>query len=392
MRKKIAVIGSTGSIGKNLLEIVEENKKKFNVVMLSADKDHITLLKQAKKFNVRYIIIKDFISFKILQKKLSKSKIKVFNSFSILNRVFKKKIDYVMSAISGIDGLDPTLKFIKFTKTIAIANKESIVCGWRIISRELKKNNTKFIPVDSEHFSLWFGLQKKLNSEIEKIYLTASGGPFYNIDLKKFKYIKMKQALKHPNWKMGKKISVDSATMINKIYEVIEAKNIFNINYKNIEVIIHPQSYVHAMIKFKNGLTKIIAHETTMKIPIFNTLFFDSNKKLKSKKLEIKTLNSLSFDKVDSKRYPSIKILNLLPSKNSLFETVLVSANDTLVELFLKKKIKFNNLNTELFRFIKLKEFSKYKKISPKSVKDIIKLNNYVRLKLLKKVYKFDYA
>ncbi len=390
MINKLAIIGSTGSIGKNLLNIIVKDKKKFKIVLLSANKNYLTLYKQALKFNVKNLIITDKKSFKILQNKTKKTNIKVFNSFDKLETIFKKKIDYVMNSITGIDGLYPSVKIIKYTKKIAIANKESIVTGWNLILRELKKNKTKFIPVDSEHFSIWYGLKNLKKESVEKIYLTASGGPFNKIPIKNFKSVTLEQALKHPNWKMGKKISVDSATMINKIYEVIEAKNIFDIPYENIEIVIHPRSYVHALIKLNNGLIKIIAHETTMKIPIFNTLYAYKHKKIPSKPINIKYLNNLNFKTVNSQRYPMIKLLNLLPSKNTLFETVIVSANDTLVDLFLKRKIKFINIHKELFKFIKLKEFIKYKKISPKNIQDIIKLNYYVRLKLLKKVYKFS--
>ena len=390
MKKKIAILGSTGSIGQNLLEIVSKNKNLFEVTMLSAEKDYITLFKQAKKFKVKNLIIKNSKSFKILTKRTSNRSIKVYNSFADLNLIFKKKIDYVMSCISGLEGLEPTFKIIKHTKKIAIANKESIICGWNIISKEVKKNKVQFIPVDSEHFSLWFGLQNLDVTNVDKIFLTASGGPFYKKPLGKFKNIQLKEALKHPSWKMGKKISVDSSTMINKVYEVIEAKNIFNIPYKKIKILIHPKSYIHAIIKFNNGLIKIIAHDTTMRIPIFNTLFFKTNRKFQSKNLDVKTLNNLSFDKIQTSRYPMTKILNFMPPRCSLFETILVATNDTLVELFLQKKIKFIDINNLLLKFLRLKEFNKYKKISPKKVKDIINLNNYVRLKLLKKVYKFD--
>tara|TARA_X000000950_G_C13910730_1_gene658899 strand:- start:3051 stop:4229 length:1179 start_codon:yes stop_codon:yes gene_type:complete len=392
MKKKIAILGSTGSIGQNLLEIVNKNKNFFEVTMLSAEKDYITLLRQAKKFKVKNLIIRNTKSFEILTKRTSNSSIKVYNSFADINVIFKKKIDYVMSSITGIEGLEPTIKIIKYTKKIAIANKESIICGWNIILKELKKNKVEFIPVDSEHFSLWFALQNLDIKSVDKIFLTASGGPFHKKPLDKFKNIQLKEALKHPSWIMGKKISVDSSTMINKVYEVIEAKNIFNIPYKNIKILIHPKSYIHAIIKFNNGLIKIIAHDTTMKIPIFNTLFFKTNKKFESKNLDVKILNKLSFDKIQISRYPMIKILNFLPSRCSLFETILVSANDTLVELFLQKKIKFIDINKQLIKFVRLKEFNKYKKITPKKVKDIINLNNYVRLKLLKKVYKFDHV
>ena len=392
MKKKIAILGSTGSIGKTLLKIIEQDKKNFNVVLLSANKDHKTLLKQAEKFNVKNLIITNEKSYRILKKKNKKKIIKVFNSFNNIKKILNKKIDYAMSSIVGIEGLDPTYKIIKHTKRIAIANKETIICGWSIINKELRKYNTEFIPVDSEHFSLWYGLKNLDYRSIEYVYLTASGGPFYKVPLQNFKNINVKKALKHPNWKMGKKISVDSATMINKVYEVIEAKNIFQIPYNKIKILVHPQSYIHCLIKFNNGLTKIIAHDTTMKIPIFNTLYNKYDRYIKSKIIDIFKLNRLNFNNVDLKRYPMINILKLLPKKNSLFETVIVSANDTLVNLFLDKKIKYVNLYNYLIEIINRKEFVKYKNKPPKNIEDIIELNHYVRSKILKKVYKTENA
>jgi len=388
MKKKIAILGSTGSIGKTLLDIVSKNESEFEIFLLTANKSYNLLFKQAKKFKVKNLIILDKKSFNILKKKTQNLNINIYNDFNCFNKIFKNRIDYVMSSVVGIGGLEPTVKIIKFTKKIVIANKESIICGWNLIKIELKKNNTKFMPVDSEHFSLWYGLINLNISNVEKIYLTASGGPFYKTPLNKFKKIKISQALKHPNWKMGKKISIDSATLINKIYEVIEAKNIFNISYNKIQILTHPKSYVHALLKFKNGLIKIIAHDTTMKIPIFNTIYFNSNKKILSNKVNFKILNNLDFKKVNSKRYPMIKLIDLLPNKSSLFETVIVSANDTLVECFLKKRIKFTDIQKLLFNILNDDEFSKYKKILPKKLNDIFNLNKYVRLKLIKKVYK----
>ena len=384
MKKKIAILGSTGSIGKTLLEIINKDKKNFEIVLLSANKNYKTLLEQAKKFNVKNIIINEN---NILKSKHNLN-LNIYNSFNHLDKIFKKKIDYVMSSIVGIDGLHPTLNIIKYTKKIAIANKESIVCGWNLISKELKKNKTKFIPVDSEHFSMWYGLRDHSKSSINKIYITASGGPFLNISQNKLNNVRAKDAVNHPNWKMGKKISVDSATMMNKIYEVIEAKNIFNISYDKIKILIHPKSYVHAIIKFNSGMIKIIAHETTMKIPIFNTLYSDSEKKLKSEQLKIEILNNMNFSDIKKTMYPMINILDLLPNKTSLFETVIVSANDTLVQLFLKNKIKFKEIYKNLFSLISSRKFHKYKKISPKKIDDLINLHDYVRLKLIKKVYK----
>ena len=187
---------------------------------------------------------------------------------------------------------------------------------------------------------------------------------------------------------MGKKISIDSATMINKVYEVIEAKNIFEIPFKKIKILIHPKSYIHAIIKFNNGLIKLIAHDTTMKIPIFNSLFSSSSKKLKSKDLDLKTLNNLDFQMIDLKKFPMVKLLRHLPLKQSLYETIIVWANDTLVSLYLKKKIKFSEINKVLFKILKLKEFNKFKNTFPRKSSDITELNDYVRLKILKTVYK----
>ena len=388
MRKRIAILGSTGSIGKTLINIIKKDKTKFEIVLLSAEGNYKELLKQAKFFKVKNLIITSKNSFLKIKKDRYSKKINIFNSFEKLNKIFKKKVDYTMSSITGIQGLKPTIDIIKYSKTIAIANKEAIICGWNLIEKNLKENKTKFIPVDSEHFSVWYALRDIDKNLVDNICITASGGPFLNMPLKKLKNVKINQAINHPNWKMGKKISIDSATMINKVYEVIEAKNIFNFNYNQINILTHPKSYVHAIVKFKNGLIKIIAHDTSMKIPIFNTLYSNEFKKIISNKIDIIKLNSLNFQKVNLKRYPMARLLSLLPIKNSLYETVIVAANDTLVECFLKNKIKFTDIQKYLFKMIMQKEFLKYKKKSPKNIKDIINLNNYIRSKIQKKVYK----
>ena len=388
MKKKIAILGSTGSIGKNLINIIEKEKNKFQIDLISAHKDYNTLLRQVKKFKVKNIIITDPSSYLILKKKTNNLDVNIFNNYRELKSILKKKVDYVMSSITGVDGLYPTINIIKHTKKIAIANKESIICGWGLIQKELNKYQTEFIPVDSEHFSLWYSLKNMNINLIERIYLTASGGPFFKLPLNKFKNIDINKALKHPTWKMGNKISIDSATMINKVYEVIEAKNIFKIPYNKIDILVHPKSYIHAIVKFKNGLIKIIAHDTTMKIPIFNTLYFNTNKTINTSELNLGTLNNLNLIKIDSRRYPMIKLLNLLTEKHTLYDTIVVSANDVLVELFLQKKIKFTEINSKLFKYIKDKEFLKYRNIYPKNLNDILDLNKYVRLKVLEKVYK----
>jgi len=381
MKKKIAILGSTGSIGKTLMEIIKKDKKNFEIVLLSADENYKELLKQAKLFNVKNLIITNKSSYKKIKKKKISNKIRIFNDFENFKKIFQKKIYYTMSSISGIEGLKPTIEMIKYTKNIAIANKEAIICGWNLIEKELKKNKTNFIPVDSEHFSIWYALKGIDKKIIDKIYLTASGGPFLNYPKKKFNTIRKRQAINHPNWKMGKKISIDSATMMNKTFEIIEAKKIFNIPYKKLSIIIHPKSYVHAILKFKNGLTKIIVHDTNMKIPIFNSLYF-SNKTINSKKLDLKTLNNLDFQDVDLKRFPILRILSKLPEKPSLFETAIVSINDKLVKLFLNNRIKFTDISKKMNTMLELNEFKKFKKLKVTKIEDIMSLNSKVKIKL----------
>jgi len=189
-------------------------------------------------------------------------------------------------------------------------------------------------------------------------------------------------ALKHPNWAMGKKISIDSATMMNKVFEIIEAKKIFNLKYNQLDILIHPYSYLHAIVKFKNGLTKFLVHDTNMRIPIFNSLYSSIQKNIKSKKLNIKILNNLSLERVDSKRFPVVNLIKKLTDKDTLFETVIVAANDRLVYRFLNNKIKFIDISRILLKILALKEFKKYNKIYPKKIDDIEQLSKLVSLKV----------
>ena len=383
MKKTIAILGSTGSIGKTLINIIKKDKKEYEIMLLTSNTNYMELLKQVSLYNVKNIIVTDPKTFLHVKKILRGKKINIYNKFNCFNKIFnKRKIDYTMCAISGFEGLDPTLDIIKYSKKIAIANKESIICGWSLIEKELKKNKTEFIPVDSEHFSIWSLIDKSNNNKIDRIFITASGGPFNNYPLNKFKIITPKLALKHPNWNMGKKISVDSATMMNKVFEVIEAQKLFNIEYKKLSILVHPNSYVHAIIKFNNGLTKILIHDTNMTIPIFNSIYQNSEKKLKTKKLNFSIINNLNFKIVDKNKFPVVNIINSIPEKDSLFETIVVSANDKLVNMFLEGKIHFTDISKILLKVIKYKKFQKYKRISPKNINEIINLSDYVSLKI----------
>jgi 1-deoxy-D-xylulose-5-phosphate reductoisomerase len=390
MKKKIAILGSTGSIGKILLNIVKKNNKIFEIILLTANKDHKTLYSQAKKYGVKNLIITNDVSYKILKKKCKKTNINVYNNYYIFNKIFKKKVDYTMNSIVGFAGLKPTLEIIKFTKQIAIANKESIICGWNLIKKKSILNKTKIIPIDSEHFSIWSSLNEfniinriNLNKSIQNLFITASGGPFRNTSSKSFKNIKIDQAIKHPTWKMGKKISIDSATLVNKLFEVIEAQRLFDIDINKISIKIHPKSYIHSIIKFRNGLIKICAHEPNMSIPIASSLDKNLNYKNKSE-TNFKILNNLNFTNVDKKKFPTIKILEKYPNYCTLFDTALVSINDELVSLFLNKKISFEDIFKNLLYMLNLKSIKKLKKIVPKNYKEISEINDFVRLKTLK--------
>ena len=382
MKKTIIILGSTGSIGSTTLKIINRDKNAFNVVLLTANKDYKKLFLQAKKINCKNILIHNVDNYFLSLKKNRNKNLKIFNNIEDFTKNLKKRVDYTMCSITGLAGLKPTLDAIKFSRNIAIANKESIICGWNFIERDLKKYKTKFIPIDSEHFSIWSLIKNYKSSQIQKIFITASGGPFLKLPKNKLTKVSPEDAIKHPNWNMGKKISIDSATLMNKVFEIIEAQRIFDLPLSKFKILIHPSSYVHAIVKFTNGITKILIHDTSMEIPIFNSLYFDdSKKKLKTKEIEFDKINNLSFTQVSNSKFPSINFLKKIPKDISLFETVLVSANDSLVELFLDRKISYLDIYKFLNIITSQKEFTKLKLIKPSSLGQISKLSKYVALK-----------
>ena len=381
MKKRIAILGSTGSIGKYTLDIIRKDKKNFQIILLSANRNYKQLVKQANEFKVKNILIYDDKYYEYAKEKLKYKKINIFSRKDKLSEIFNRKIDYTMCAISGLGGLKPTLEIIKFSKTIGVANKESIICGWYLIKKKLKKYNTKFIPIDSEHFSIWNLTREYSNDDIEEIILTASGGPLLNSSIRFQKTITPEKAVMHPNWKMGKKISVDSANLMNKVFEIMEANRMFNFDLEKYKILIHPQSYVHAIIKFKNGLIKMLLHDVDMKIPIFNSIYDDKLKYIASKKINSKTLNNLNFYEVDKTKFPSIKLLKKISKENTLYDTVITIANDELVKLFLQHKISLRQVVTNLVKIINLKEYKKYFSKKPTSLNEIHKVRKLVRLK-----------
>ncbi len=381
MKKKIIILGSTGSLGKATLDIISFYKKNFNIELLVANRNFKILYNQIIKFKPKYVYLADKNYSKRLNLLLKKNKTKIISNFDEINKKISRS-DIMMSSITGFDGLKYNLSLIKKAKKILFANKESIICGWNLIKKEMTKYKSSYLPIDSEHFAISELIKNKDFKKIRNITITASGGPFLNFDKKLMRHINKKMALKHPRWRMGKKISIDSATMMNKIFEVMEAYRLFDLNSDQINIVIHPQSIVHAIINYKNGTSHALMHNTDMKIPIYSGII---ENKITDKSIinefNINNFSMMNFYKINKSKFPSLEILKNISEKCTLFDTVLISANDELVDLFLKDKIKFNEIILYLKKIINLKSFNKYKYIKPKNFKEIQELNHSVRLK-----------
>ena len=386
MKKTISILGSTGSIGLSTLSIVNTKKNFFKVNFLSANKNFTLICKQIIKYKPKFFIVKNKLIYSKVKKKFAKNKTKILNDLNI--NVIKKS-DITVSSIPGISGLEPTITAIKLSKKILIANKEAIICGWSLLKKEALKYNTKIIPVDSEHYSIFKLLEKEKLSEIKKIYITASGGPFLNFKSKQFKKIKPKDAFKHPKWKMGKKISIDSSTLMNKMLELVEAQKLFNLSSKKIDILIHPESLVHAIIELKNGLKKFIYHDTSMIIPIANAIFeknLNIDKIFKIKRKKVKKIENLSFENVNNKIFPVIKLktkINQFSSSAIIFN----AANEILVDQFLQKKLPFLSISKTIMRIQSDSNYKKYAIKKPKNIKEIIKIDEWARKTIIRKIY-----
>ena len=383
MKKRIVILGSTGSIGISTLNILKKNKFIFDVMLLTANNSYKKLAHQAIQFNAQKVLIKNKKHYQKLKLLLKKTKTKVFSGDISVSKLISKKVDYTMSSIVGLAGLQPTIDSIKFSRSVAIANKETIICAWQILSKLQIKYKTKILPVDSEHFSIMELTKNVEDTEIEEILITASGGPFLKSPIKKLNNVSLREAINHPNWKMGKKISIDSANLMNKVFEVIEACKIFNFDEKKYKIIIHPQSYVHSIIRFKNGLIKMILYDSDMEIPISNTIYGKRNKLLNIKNVNIKNLNNMTFEKVDIKKFPAVKFVKKCLNLGFSTPIILNAANEKLVELFINKKIAFLDIVKTINKIFKDKEFKKYAKRKPESVKEIMIIDNWARLKIV---------
>jgi len=342
MKKRIAILGSTGSIGTQSLEVVRENPDRFEVEVLTANNNVDLLSKQAKEFTPNTVVIGNESKYDELCESLSDLPIKIYAGKDAISQVVEMDtIDIVLTAMVGYSGLLPTINAIKSGKTIALANKETLVVAGEIIQKLAIENKVSILPVDSEHSAIFQCLVGEGQNAIEKIILTASGGPFRGKTLDYLKSVTKENALKHPNWEMGNKITIDSATLMNKGFEAIEARWLFGLNPEQIEVVVHPQSIVHSAVQFEDGSMKAQMGLPDMKLPILYALGFPDRIKTDFPRFSFWDYPELSFEKPDLKNFRSLVLAFNAMEKCGNMPCILNAANEITVEAFLKDKIGF---------------------------------------------------
>ncbi len=334
--QKVVILGSTGSVGKSSLEVIEKNKEEYETTCLVAFSNEELIKAQAKIHKKAKIYIEK------PRGKLSTKKL--LNKDDLLKLISGKDVDTVIAAISGSDGLELIHHSIVSGKKVLIANKEPLVMAGEFMIKEAKKHGAQIIPIDSEHCSIHQSIQGKKENSISKITLTCSGGPFYNLPKSKFKSISLNQALKHPIWKMGRKITIDSSTLMNKALEIIEAKYLFNLGSNKIEAIIHPEGLIHSLVEFHDGTILASMAMPDMKIPISYGLGFPDTIENGVNKINLKNLEKLSFKQIDPNKFPSLDFAYFAIKHAKGMPIILNAANEVAVELFLDSKISFLNI------------------------------------------------
>ncbi len=342
MKKNIAILGSTGSIGIQTLDVIQNNKELFNAEILIAGQNSNLLINQAKVFKPKIVVINDESKYKHIKEELKHENIKVYaGKKEIINAVKNKSIDTVVSAVVGYSGLEPTISAIEGGKNIALANKETLVVAGELINNLIKKYKVKMYPIDSEHSAIYQCILGEEKNKYEKIILTASGGPFKGFKKSQLEKVTPNEALNHPKWKMGKKISIDSATLMNKGLEVIEAKWLFNIEPNNIEVVIHPEAIIHSMVQFRDGSVKAQLGVPDMKIPIQFALTSPYRLDSNFPRLSFNEKLSLNFEKPDLNTFKNLKLAFQAIKEGGNKPCILNAANEVVVDSFLKNEIKF---------------------------------------------------
>ena len=374
-KKTISILGSTGSIGSNTVDILTANKKKFSVCSL-ASKNNINLLsKQALLLKPKIVAIQNKNKYKDLKNNLFGKKIKILAGDEGVIECTDNKVEVVVASIVGIAGLKPTLHSIKNCSKLCLANKECLVSAGNFFMNKISKYKCKLLPLDSEHNAIFQLFDFNKSNNVDSITLTASGGPFRNYNLQKLKKVTLNQALKHPNWKMGQKITIDSATLMNKAFEIIEAYYLFNLKLSQINVVIHPESIIHSMVNFQDGSTTALLSNPDMRIPIFYALNWPSRKYFNVKKIDLIKIKNLSFEKPNNYLMGSIKLAYYVLKKGGSYPLIFNTANEVAVNYFLEKKIKF----LDILKIIK-KILSKSKNYKINKIDDVYTIDEKIRL------------
>ena len=346
--KKIALIGSTGSIGRQVLQVVDKHPESFKIVSLCANKNAKLLSEQISRYKPVIATLTDSLAAQNI-KNLPTNTTFYYGENSMLHAVCECA-DIVFVAVTGFAGLKAVLSAINQGKTVALANKESLVCGGELVTRLAKEKGVQIIPVDSEHSAIWQCLDFDREKPFEKLILTASGGAFRDLPLENLDSVTAEDALKHPNWDMGKKITIDCATMVNKAFEVIEAKWLFNTTYDKIDVLVHPQSIVHSMVSFRDGSVIAQLARADMKLPIALALTYPERFEVSSDKLSL-VGKSLDFLSLDDNRYPCFSIVMEAAKRGGVYPCAVSCANEVAVEYFLQGKIKFSKIQ-DVLRYV----------------------------------------
>lgn len=380
-KKRIAIIGSTGSIGTQALEVIEHHSDKLSVEVLTANTQADLLIEQALKYDPNAVVIADERYYNKVKEALSSTDVKVFAGQQALEEVVQMEtIDMVLTALVGFAGLRPTIKAIEAGKPIALANKETLVVAGELITSLAAKNNVPIFPVDSEHSAIFQCIVGEFYNPIENIILTASGGPFRGWSREELEKVTVKQALNHPNWSMGKKVTIDSATLMNKGLEVIEAKWLFGLNGNKIKAVVHPQSIIHSMVEFEDGSIKAQLGLADMRLPIQYAMTYPERLKTNFPKLDILAYPNLTFESPNTDIFRCLSLAYMAMEKGGNIPTIMNAANEIAVEAFLNEKIGF----LEIPEIIE-KAMTEYNFIASASVNDFFETDLLVREELASK-------
>jgi len=372
--KKISILGSTGSIGLQTVEIVREHLDKFKIIGIAAMSNIEKLEEQINEFKPEIVAVFNEEKAKILASKINEETKIVSGMQGLIEVATHEKVDIVLNSVVGSVGMIPTYHAIRSKKNIALANKETLVVAGKTIMQEAIKNNVSIIPVDSEHSAIFQCLQGESTEDIEKIILTASGGPFRKMSKENLKSAKYYDALKHPNWDMGRKISIDSATLMNKGLEVIEAKWLFDISYEDIDVVVHPQSIIHSMVEFSDSSVIAQMGLPSMKLPIQYALTYPTREKSSIPKLKLSEIRTLTFEEPDLDRFPCLKLAYDAIKIGGTMPCVLNGANEVLVSKYLKDEISFYDIP----KYVE-KAMNKHSSFDYTSLDELLEVDKWVR-------------